>query len=383
MTVPTLVIIGDIGGMAHYHVGDEAMFTANIDWLKDHFPEIKIVAISADPSFTSLVQGIDVIAKPHLNHHSLTDILRKTQLLFISGGGNLTSLYTKELEMRSSLAQIALEWGIPIVLTGQTLGPFISPMDEHLLAQWLPQVAYLGLRDAGQSLQIANKLGVAKTKLAMAVDDSFLLRARPPLPQTLNTILANVQSAPLIGLTLHDHLSDTIIPRESFVKKIATLLDKFIAQTNAIMLNIPHVISSTSKDIHTIKVLKQEMVFHNNIKTFDQFLFDREVMYITAYCDFIISTRYHGVVFAQAASIPSIGIAQDLYTYTKLMGAFTMSGLPPQVVDIDDPNLLDHIINYWYQHSTRSLLWQFQKQAIVDLLKQRQRLAILLKGILH
>ena len=63
---PTILMVGDIRGPDHYHVGDEAIFRACGEWVKEAVPECQLVAVSRDPQFTSENLSIESISQPNL-----------------------------------------------------------------------------------------------------------------------------------------------------------------------------------------------------------------------------------------------------------------------------------------------------------------------------
>ena len=42
-------LVADVAGLSHYHVGDEAILTARLAWLRRTVPELKPVVLSEDP----------------------------------------------------------------------------------------------------------------------------------------------------------------------------------------------------------------------------------------------------------------------------------------------------------------------------------------------
>ncbi len=59
--IPRLVLVGDVGGMETYHVGDEAMLCANIDRLRQLPRPPSCTVVSSDPQWTSRRYGVQAI----------------------------------------------------------------------------------------------------------------------------------------------------------------------------------------------------------------------------------------------------------------------------------------------------------------------------------
>lgn len=173
-----ILLIGDVAGKNYYHVGDEAIMTARVDWLRKNFPKAELTIYSSDPEFTKQIHKCQSISEPALLKKNrflyklpwklisfivekikflptISDFSKLRQmssivesnLLWICGGGNINSSYSKLIFMRTTIATICISRQIPIIITGQTLGPTLTQEDSKLLSTWLPKVKYLGARD--------------------------------------------------------------------------------------------------------------------------------------------------------------------------------------------------------------------------------------------
>jgi hypothetical protein len=131
----TAFLVADVAGLSHYHVGDEAILTARLAWLRRTVPELKPVVLSEDPDFTEREHGVASLAEPKVprwldpfwfkqwKHTCLRarvvealskgfspalgkvlDEVRRASVLTICGGGTFTSRYGALLRLRSLLA---------------------------------------------------------------------------------------------------------------------------------------------------------------------------------------------------------------------------------------------------------------------------------------
>jgi polysaccharide pyruvyl transferase WcaK-like protein len=159
MVSPRLVVVGDVGGPDHFHLGDEAMLEANLEAFRRRISEVNFTVLSHDPQWTAqrysveslpfpaIPKGISAEAflrkavdasDPHrfwLNWvgEDLADRMRKASGLVISGGGNLCESWPEKILERVALLELAQIYGVPAVVLGQTIGPALRPDQQILL----------------------------------------------------------------------------------------------------------------------------------------------------------------------------------------------------------------------------------------------------------
>jgi polysaccharide pyruvyl transferase WcaK-like protein len=61
----------------------------------------------------------------------------------------------------------------------------------------------------------------------------------------------------------------------------------------------------------------------------------REVRWLTERAVLVVSSRYHGLVFATAAGVPAVGLYSDRYTRVKAEGALAHAGLEKWTLGLD------------------------------------------------
>ncbi|MQA30418.1 MAG: hypothetical protein GEU82_11375, partial [Luteitalea sp.] len=64
--MPRLFVTADVGGPAHYHLGDEAMLEANLRMFRQLVPGIEFIVPSRDPVWTAHRYGVEGLPSPHL-----------------------------------------------------------------------------------------------------------------------------------------------------------------------------------------------------------------------------------------------------------------------------------------------------------------------------
>jgi polysaccharide pyruvyl transferase WcaK-like protein len=391
---PRILVIGDIAGADNYHVGDEAMVDANLSRIRAHIPDVQFTLVSQDPSYSAELYGAEAIEaigfapaginsdaenfarleqvvteaqlrasgeKPTQEEPSITqmvDAVHSADGVLISGGGNLSSTWPQHLFERVALIRIANILNKPIAISGQTIGPNLDGEHALLLAQTLPLVNFIGIREL-DSMRLALSLGISPSKLEYQVDDA--MHMTPEAPENATDVLKQ----PYAAVTLHTFA----IPQEEdhALAVLADQLERIADHTGLHLLFIPHVgqdnsgttfsdlrvgqkLLSLLKDPARMTVLGVENA--------------RRVIWRTQHAAMVISTRYHPLVFALAGGIPSLAIYTDEYTRIKLQGALEQAHLQRWSIPIKAA-LSDAL----FEASTE--LWQ-RRDAIIERLKDFQ-----------
>ena len=228
-TAPRVLVIGDIGQHI-YHVGDEAMTIASAQALSEGgtavtlmtrdvghsaryigaavnheadapyeylpfflFPwapaerELTLAALEcvleqlhADrerPSVTELVALPQVQALPEVLHPleqtvermvDFADSIASMDAVVISGGGNLNSRFGWLLYERAAAVRAAEHAGVPVYVTGQSLGPVLNPEDAQVLERMLRTARSVTVRERS-SLAWCRERGI---DARLSVDDA-------------------------------------------------------------------------------------------------------------------------------------------------------------------------------------------------------------------
>jgi len=345
-----IVAIGDVGVVDDViHIGDEAMFEALVDAVRSRGVE-HVTGVSSQPSETALRYGIETVSPigfprdkdardermslvirtargeaglldredPAL---AVIEALRASDGFVVAGGGNMTSLWPHHVYERATLGAIAREFGKPVVVTGQTIGPELDEGDSALVAGLLASARLVGVRE-GASFDLVTGLGVAAEH---TTDDASYLVDEATSPGSYCLV------------SLAGHVGDA--DKDDVVRAVAAMLDSIALETGLEVRFLAHFGS-----LHA-EVIVGDSVMHDRviaamaspatvITPTDSVTASR----LARSAAFVVSSRYHPVVFAVPAGVPVIGIPVDDYTGVKLRGAlgnFGQDGVLP-VTDLVD-----------------------------------------------
>lgn len=394
-----VVAIGDVGvvqGMMH--IGDEAMFRAARDELVQRGAEI--VAVSSAPDETAHRYGVEAVPRigfdgldrtaaearldavlaladghdtlrAHDSAHDVVAAVRSADGVLIAGGGNLASRWPLHVYERAALAGVAKRLGVPVVVTGQTLGPDLRARDRELVGGLLDSARLVGVRESN-SQRLAAGLGVSAR---LGVDDASFVG--PPGWEG---------AAERRGVLVSLSLSLAGASRDETARRIAALVDAAADVVGGGVQFHAHYGSLADLGAYGDTVL-HEMVRERMrgpsivVPTGDVPV----AASLARSAGLLITGRYHPAVFATPAGVPVLGLVTDEYTAVKQRGALAHWGQKgtisiaaadqdgiPLVGELwdDRERIADESGKRYPEHSARARDWW---DAIADVFRKRLR----------
>lgn len=360
-----VVLIGDVGWKHFYHLGDEAMMQVAIEQLRKHSTEITVVA--AQPAVTSAMyrvrsvprigfskswelasldgrlEGIvEEASRNASNEGTMFHALAEADLAIIAGGGNLNSLYYQHVYERVAFARIANAFRVPLVVTGQTVGPDLKHREKAMIQEIVSYARIFGVREQG-SYKLLEALGCDMSKVVSSLDDGFLLNQPSNLPNKNDAfelperyIVASFTSDP----------GDTGLGLDEYYAQIAGMLDHLAEAFNCDLVLIPHVGSfeenRLAHDTKSDAAIVGESA--SGRVTALPMLTASEHLHVVRGALCSISTRYHPLVFAPLVGVPAIGIALSHYSIVRMRGALANVGFQQLVVTFAGLHLIGDAI---------------------------------------
>lgn len=333
-----ILTIGDIGPLdGMFHVGDEAMFDELVFQLRAR-GATSIVGLSSNPEDSAARYGIEAL--PPLGFggltraeqearaarildapqslaaedpaHAVIDAIRSADGVAIAGGGNVSSVWPLHVFERATLGGLARLAGVPLVVSGQTIGPVLTPGDQARVASLLSSAALVGLREPA-SFRLVSSWGVDATQ---TVDDASFVPDRPGLPVPL-------PPEPYALVTIARHAGDR--DPGHYLEGVAALLDAVHETTGLAIVfsahfgplgGVPSTASRGDELVHD-ELAARMSAPSSVLRVVDT----RTSAALARGASLVVSSRYHPAVFAVSGGVPTIGIAVDEYTTVKLTGA--------------------------------------------------------------
>lgn len=378
-----------------YHVGDEAMFYETYRWYKKTYPKTEITSLSSLPnnpnlnivditipiSFWSLSKRKSIIYFSKLvvkfiffhffkknyfadNEFLLVSLINKQDRIHFSGGGNLASLFPNWLYFAFFIIFIGTFLKKQIVLTSQTIGPFWG-IDRLFALFILNFPTLIAVRQKTYGKNVLLKYGVFRPKIVEALDASYTLSTRSIYQLRKNT------EAIRIGLSLCRWKSYD----NKLIDAVTQLMKRVSNKFRLEVLVIPHVIVRNEDECDTGFMKKIIARFPKKIKvitpTYNQLMNSSvepamTIKYLTSKMNLLISSRYHGLIFALSSNVPCLALSMGEYYQIKMVGAlkfFYENGWEKYLVSLDKKNSHREIVD-----KTIYLLSQLRHEK--DLLKR-------------
>lgn len=400
---PRVLVVGDIGQHA-YHVGDEAMTMAAARFLHEGgcsvtlmtrderhsarylnaprntdgggysylpfflFPwspaereltlaalECVLIELHADrarPSIAELMALPQVQALPEVLHPleqtvermvNFADSIAAMDAVVISGGGNLNSRFGWLLYERAAVALVAEYAGVPLFVTGQSLGPTLTERDAQTLERMLRSARSVSVREEN-SLAWCRERGI---DARLCVDDAT--DAAPEYPSRTLDYTADTDEADEVG-TAHAMALDPsellgALPEryvcvtvnactQEQAERLAGLLDRVHREHGCAPVFLSHFGDPLhanqpgrrgDADTHEriaglLSPTAREAAIVLPILHTDQSLLVHRAAALT------ITSRYHPAVFSAAAGIPVLALIPDAFTQVRVGGALSLYG---------------------------------------------------------
>lgn len=330
-----------------YHVGDEAIFTAEAAELRRRGHDV--VRISRHESYgprsahrtdgtipaltfpwgledrtryLAEIRGVlsgDREALPAQDKlFGIIEDLRAVDALVIGGGGSLNSRYGWLLSERLATALVARHLGKPVILSGQSIGPFLQPGDRELVAELIDVCDLVGLRDAS-SVQIARTLQPDHAAIMCIPDDAHLLLAAH---KPRDVIAATVAGDP------------GPLGTDAVLSVVGAVVGQLAEKTGAVVELVPHMGLTDPEhdpghDVEMHRSLADLIRRRNPTVTVENcgLEVDRDSARRTATAQWVVSTRFHPVVFALGAGAVPLALPVDVYGRARIEGALLNAGL--------------------------------------------------------
>lgn len=380
-----MLVIGDIGQHT-YHVGDEAMTIASAAALSEGgaavtlmtrdvghsaryigaavnheagapyaylpfflFPwapaereltlaalECVLAQLHADrerPSVTELVALPQVQALPEVLHPlaqtvermvEFADAIATMDAVVVSGGGNLNSRYGWLLYERAAAVRAAEHAGVPVYVTGQSLGPVLSPEDAQVLERMLRTARSVTVREHS-SLAWCRERGI---DARLSVDDATDYLAASPA-RTLH-YAEGVSAGQALDELPERYVCVTVNEcTEQQAQQIAGLLDSMWREHGYAPVFLSHFGDPQPPESGDIQVHQRiaERLSPSTPATLLPILHADQSVTVHRAAAFTLTSRYHPAVFSAAAGIPVLALVPDAFTQMRAGGALSLYGL--------------------------------------------------------
>jgi colanic acid/amylovoran biosynthesis protein len=256
------------------------------------------------------------------------DAYSKSDLIIAAGG---CYLYTRS-SFRGYLVLIRSIYGFlfgrllgkPVYLYSQSIGPFRSRCQEHLVKQALKMVRLIETRE-DYSYRLVKSWNIS-TPIYRSTDSAFLVQ---PVSSDQLTIESN---RPIVGITVRKWFRDGE-RHADYVSTIAKFLDWLVEENDYRIVLVPQVTYSEGcdDDREVAREVKQYSRFPESLQLIEEELNPSQIRGLCSRFDYFVGTRFHSCIYSICAGIPTAAIA---YQY-KTTGIMERLGLENFVTNLE------------------------------------------------
>ncbi len=314
--------------------GDAAILDAMICGLRKGGASVDVV--SHFPEVARHFHGV-----PALDDRDLVGVasaIARADLVVSCGGSFLHDLYAPNLNPRLATFHLARRAGVPYVIFGQSIGPFVSPLSRQATREVLDGAAWICVRDEA-SARVVRELGVS-APMRQGVDAAVLGKARR-VPKG---------AGPVLGVTVRSwHFpgqGDAAQLQDQYERAVAEACDAFCRHTGGTVRFLSNCTNygGYRQDDRVAARRVAALMAHDAevVETAD--LDFATLRGECGACDFFLGTRMHSLIFATTAGVPSVGVAYEQKTYEWMRQV----GCTTEVVGIEAPaGLTELLIEAW------------------------------------
>lgn len=285
------------------------------------------------PSVTELVALPQVQALPEVLHPlaqtvermvEFADAIATMDAVVVSGGGNLNSRYGWLLYERAAAVRAAEHAGVPVYVTGQSLGPVLNPEDAQVLERMLRTARSVTVREHS-SLAWCRERGI---DARLSVDDATDYLAASPA-RTLH-YAEGVSAGQALDELPERYVCVTVNEcTDQQAQQIARLLNGMWREHGYAPVFLSHFgdpQDPTSGDIQAHHRIAEQLS-PSTPATLLPILHADQSVTVHRGAAFTLTSRYHPAVFSAAAGIPVLALVPDAFTQMRVGGALRQYGL--------------------------------------------------------
>lgn len=374
------------GGYGYGNIGDEAQLSANLQHWKKEVPLSELTVLTPNIQYTRSVHaGVRAEAAPRISlfglgdrqyfgsdslfkiayflllplyllnarlvraglpvlgltskQARLLDILYNSDVLFLSGGGYLTGMTWTRLWDNMLLIKLAHSFGVPVLLSGQTIGIFNSRINRFLARWSLKEVEFIYLRDPIESSRALSSIGIDKKITECTFDDALFF------PGTSRNNVFDFlgqygiyPGQPYLAVNVH-FWGQERSQSKNITKQIADAIDRIQSEIPLRVVFIPMVES----DEAAIRACSNSMKFPCVLPDHG---YELELSVgLIANATLCLTMKHHPIIFSMGACIPAISMAFDDYYLHKNEGALKMFGMEEYSISYNDSRVGEAVVD--------------------------------------
>jgi len=367
--------------------GDEAAQRSMINSLRTLVPNAKFTVLTISPDGLQLQEGVKILRSFSASkikgfiivlwaalralgirlptfHKRTLGVVREMAnadiIISAPGGPYFGDLYSSH-EIREHLLHIFLSKILrkPVMIYAPSMGPFKSRKKNILRRYLLNKVEIVTLRDH-ISKDYLDILKLTHPLIYLTADSAFQDTINIDRDQIETIMLAekiidpqneNSNGKPLVGITptgANWNFRDSSNPQEkqeSYNKVIAKAIDYLVDTFDATIVFFPQLYGN-SDDVPLINEIISLVDKKDAVRVLSNKLDSEIQQAVISQMDFVIGNRYHSVIFALKAEIPTVCLAYE-HKSVGIMQAAKLDKYVIKITDLTYELLVDKINQVW------------------------------------
>jgi colanic acid/amylovoran biosynthesis protein len=265
------------------------------------------------------------------------DLVKSCDLVVASGAGQITTAFGAHSTHILNTMQMAMDHGITTAILGQGIGPIDEPCLRTRAAKVLPRVHQINIRETITGPKLLDSLGVPRGRVVVTGDDAIETVYQLRQPQIGNCIGVNLR------VSWYSDIKTDIL------QSLKHPLQAAAREVGAPLVSIPISRHPEEDDSGICRVLfdgYEKVAEPANDLTLVEGMIEE-----IGRCRVMITTSYHGGVFALAQGIPVVAWLKSKYFAAKLYGLANQFGVGCEVITLDQPDwdarLKSAILSAW------------------------------------
>jgi polysaccharide pyruvyl transferase WcaK-like protein len=273
-----------------------------------------------------------------LSNETLT-AYAKADLVVHRGGDNLTEDYgALNRYVESILIGIMLRK--PVVILGESIGPFTTEKSKHLAKVILNKVDVIVTREK-LSVQTLKNLSISKPKIFTFPDVAFTLQqsSLTQLTHLLQSEHLEKLQQPVFVISISALISNYGLTNVRYDQKVSQVITTFVSLINhyreklgVSFVFMPHVIGVNNDDRVISRQIFDALPNKNGVYVIEgEYSHQDFKVFLSKYADVFIGARMHACIAAVSVGVPTISIAYGQKAH-GILG--DMVGLSDFIIDI-------------------------------------------------
>ena len=283
-----------------------------------------IAELSVLPQVQALPEVLHPLAQTVERMVEFADAIATMDAVVVSGGGNLNSRYGWLLYERAAAVRAAEHAGVPVYVTGQSLGPVLNPEDAQVLERMLRTARSVTVRERS-SLAWCRERGI---DARLSVDDATDYPVASPA-RTLH-YAEGVSAGQALDELPERYVCVTVNEcTEQQAQQLARLLDNMWREHGYASVFLSHYGDPQNPESGDIQVHQRiaAQLSASTPATLLPILHADQSVTVHRGAAFTLTSRYHPAVFSAAAGIPVLALIPDAFTQMRVGGALSLYGL--------------------------------------------------------